>query len=45
MPRVITDITIANVRVPFNGAGFITDLPTLTATSGSNCVVGFKRGW
>ena len=44
VPKFITEIPVKNVRVPFNGEGFINDLPIIATTS-SECYVGFRSGW
>ena len=43
-PRFIRDITIKNVRRPYQYIGFVTELPSI-APVGSHCYTGWRYGW
>lgn len=44
VPRFIKDITIKNVRQPYQYVGFVTELPNITPV-GSHCYTGWRYGW
>ena len=45
IPVVLTKIRLNDVRMPYNGVGYVSELPNVTCDPDSRCYVGFKTGW